>query len=50
MPQAPDAAKVSEREQEAREYERRGNAAMANGLVLKARRNYRIAGAIRSGR
>lgn len=37
------------REHEAREYDRRGNVAMANGLVQLAKRNWRIADAIRRG-
>lgn len=45
-----NAAKLPEWEREAREFERRGNAAMANGLVIRARRYFRIADEVRRGR
>lgn len=41
------ADQLDPREREARELERQGNAHMANGLVLQARRAYRVADAIR---
>lgn len=38
---------MSGRSEQARKFERAGNAKLANGLVLQARRYFRIADAIR---
>jgi hypothetical protein len=43
-------AEPDSREQEARALERQGNAHLANGLVLKARRAFRTADAVRRER
>lgn len=42
-------ASPDSREREATEHEQRGNAAVANGLKLLARRHFRIADSVRRG-